>query len=1031
MTPPRVAPSQARAGRSVERTCVDLRPKLAPREELPPALAAAELLAGHLRRLVEAYASVFELTDPVGPRFTVTFRPSGESASLCFGLWLRECGRQGRLASLVAAYLEEQGGVLVQVLDPPADAIGLSVSAETSCADVERFVGALEPALDALRHWRSDLLFRGVAGAPGSFAAPGEPEDDGVAVDEGACDATLRVLYEPPDLPALARLDASLLTYNDRAAAAVGRWIADKLSPFSLERRSVRVGARRLLVEHVCFPTPPEARRRRELERSVEAARGVALDRGARLALCQAAARRLAIHDGDAEAVHTAAAVAKALLCGAMEQIILPELEGSEVALRFVGADAATERELRERWARGLSIAGGSPRAQVEVVLVFPDASAAEVVPHPSSVVLDVFGVLRWRPSPATLQANVLYIRGATLQVLGSPLPSVGPGRQESIDVEVFGALLELAVGASHAAASVDPPAPGSGLRVVALRGFWGNVLPAEWRAFRQRCEHPGCDLAPSEVTILNPPLVPREAEPINVCEQIFSAAHLASSSTLVAPGTGEVVSYAELRLRAIRCAERFRQLGLRRGDAVALAAPDGIASVAVLLGCLMGGWACAPLNFHSEANLLAMLEAARPKLVLYDPSCAPSLAAFREAPVSSVDSIVAPRDIEPEPSGFSPVRVSPSSAAVILFTSGSTGTPKAVAHSHHDLLECSRNYATYVLGLTPADRVHTPSPMFFAYGIHNLMLALLAGATHVVAAPRASGVPLIDVLAKYEVTVLLSVPAVYKLLLSKVDRAPRIPRLRLCVSAGERLPPRLFRELRDLFGVEPLDGIGCTEALSTFISNCPGYVAAGCTGVVVPGFAVKLVNELGELCDIGEVGTLWLRGAALAEAYMTDPELTSATFRDGWFQTRDMFYYDAEYRFYNVGRAASTLKINACWFSAENVEAVLQTHPAVKECVVGFVDDGYQLPRPKAFVVVDAESGYDQDLERLWSELRALSKQKLGKDQYPHLFARINAVPRTASGKLIRSHPSLTQQRGAGVEPAQQASGERVMSWT
>jgi acyl-coenzyme A synthetase/AMP-(fatty) acid ligase len=1015
-------------------TCLDFRPKLPQHAEPPPTTPAADLLATHFRRLAQVYASAFAARRGVGSCFTLSFCCPPHVESPRFGLWLRECARQGQLARLVAAYLETHCGVLVQVLALPVDGIQVSVGLETTCEDVERFVGALEPAVDALFHRRSDLLFRYFAGPTCPVAVHREAEGGALAVDDGAPGTTLRVLYEAPDLQTLARLDASLLAYDDRAASSVGRWLAGRLSPFLLERRTVDVGSRWLFVEHVCFPSAPEADDCSALEAAVASAHGVEPCRDARLVLSQAAARRLAARNQRSEETRTAAAAAaKYLLRTAVEHVLLPQLEGNDLELRFAGADAATERELRAHWLAAAPATGGPERPRIEVVLVFPNAPIDELVPRPNSVVLDIFGVLRWRPTPATLQSNVLYARGASLQVLGAPVACAGPFGQQGIDAELFAALLQHLAGRPPSPTTFEALADGAELRVSALRGFWGDILPVEWSAFqRHRRVHPASDCAASEVTILNPPLAPHEQTPLNVCEQVFCEAHLASSSTLVAPGTAEAVTYAELRARALTYAQRFRQLGLERGAVVALAAPDGIASVAIMLGCLMGGWVFAPLNFHSEANLRAMLEAAKPKLVLYDPACAPSLATFRDAPSVAYDSVVALHAPGPSPSDFAPVRVSPGSTAFILFTSGSTGTPKAVAHSHRDLLECSRNYAAYVLGLTSADRVHTPSPMFFAYGLHNLTLSLLAGATHVVAVPKASGVLLTDLLAKYEITALLAVPAVYKLLLSNVDRTLTFPRLRLCVSAGEKLPPRLFRELRDFFGVNPLDGIGCTEALSTFISNRPTYAAADCTGVVVPGFAVKLLNERGKLCEIGEVGTLWLRGGALTEAYMTDPELTRTTFRDGWFQTRDMFYYDAEYRFYNVGRASSTIKINACWFSAETVEAILQTHPAVRECIVGIVNDQYDLPRPKAFVVVDEAGGYAQDIEHLWRELRALSKERLGKDQYPHLFARIDAVPRTASGKLMRSHPSLTQpHRSVAVETERDAAGRPVMSWT
>lgn len=993
--------------------------------------AAAELLSDHLHRLGKAYAPALT-TSLASSCFTLSLRCPADASSPRFGLWLQECDRQGQLGRLVASCLAHRG-VLVQAQQSPGNGVQFWLGVDATCGDIERLVRVLEPLVEALFHRRTDLLFRHLGGPKNPVAVHRGAEIGVGDLDDGRADTALFLVYEPPDPQTLARLDASLLAYDDQAARSAGQWLAARLRPFLLERRAASVGSQRVLLQQVCFPSTRPADDRSAIEAAVARACGVDLGRGARVALSQASARRLAARKEHSVAARSAAAAAKHLVRRAVADVVLPQLSGNELSFEFMGADAATERELREYWQGALPPPANPARPRIEVLLIFPEASTDELVLRPSSLVLDLFGVLRLRPTPVSLQSNVLYGRGVSLQIFGQPLTSTGPLGQHGVDAEPLAALLELAAapGRASACAGSEALVDELGLRVTAIQGFWGDITPVEWCAFQShRRVLAGSEPAPSELTILNPSLVPPDQSPLNVCEHVFCPAHLSSSSKVIAPATGDALSYAELRIRASAYAHHFRSLGLEPGDVVALAAPDGLESVAILLGCLMGGWVLAPLNFHSEANLRVMLDAANPQLVLYDRACVPSLASYTEAPAVALDPALTLEEPAAAAVTFPAVRVPPGSAALVLFTSGSTGTPKAVAHSHRDLLTCSRNYAAYVLGLSSADRVHTPSPMFFAYGIHNLMLSLLAGATHVVAAPKASGVLVADVLTQYEITALLAVPAVYKLLLSRVPRASSFPRLRLCVSAGEKLPPRLFRELQLLLGVEPLDGIGCTEALSTFVSNRPSYASASCTGVVVPGFAVRLLNEQGELCDIGEVGTLWLRGGPLAEAYMTDPELTKTTFADGWFKTRDLFYYDAEYRFYNVGRASSTIKINGCWFSAESVESVLQTHPAVRECVVSIVSDQYRLPRPKALVVVDAAAGYDHDLERLWSELRALSRERLGKDQYPHLFAKVDAVPRTASGKLMR--PSLLPlQAGGGLETERVGSEGAQLSWT
>ncbi|MBI3777141.1 MAG: AMP-binding protein, partial [Gammaproteobacteria bacterium] len=337
-------------------------------------------------------------------------------------------------------------------------------------------------------------------------------------------------------------------------------------------------------------------------------------------------------------------------------------------------------------------------------------------------------------------------------------------------------------------------------------------------------------------------------------------------------------------------------------------------------------------------------------------------------------------------------------------FTSGSTGAPKAVAHTHADFLHCSLNYARHVMGLRANDCVYTPSRIFFAYGLNNMMQSLLAGASHVLAAPLPRDRRVVDIISMYRVTAFLAVPAIYKIALTEGKPRPNLCSLRLCISAGEKLPVKLYWEAKAYFGVTVLDGIGNTEAISTFISNRMSGATHNCTGRLVPGFKVRLINERGELCRVGEVGVLWVKGNTLTKGYINDEPATSVHFVDGWFNTQDMFFMDATRRFYNVGRVGSIIKINASWFSPDLLESALQAHPAVKECAVCMAHDDYGLPRPKAFVVVDSSHEAPDDLEQLWQELRTLSKDRLGRNHYPHHFSVVAELPRTSSGKLIRS---------------------------
>ncbi|MEM7677808.1 MAG: AMP-binding protein, partial [Myxococcota bacterium] len=541
---------------------------------------------------------------------------------------------------------------------------------------------------------------------------------------------------------------------------------------------------------------------------------------------------------------------------------------------------------------------------------------------------------------------------------------------------------------------------------LVALMGFWGEIGPKDWQAFRRRLEEKIGWVPPVEAIAATPTLFEPPVDDFNLCDVVFSKQNLDSSAEIVAPSLNQKMTYAELMREVQTIASYLHESGARPGHIIGVAAPDDLCTSSIMLAALWIGCTFVPLNHHaSPDNFASMLNSSKPDLIIYDIACVrPHGDSLAQSSSSKVELKVFKSSIRSHPiaskNAFNnPLPVSPNTGAVLLFTSGSTGRPKGVLHTHSDFVTCARNYGYFTVDITANDRVYSPSPSFFAYGINTALLTLLCGATYIIATPQ-KVLDTADILEHHRVSVLFAVPAVFKRLMLNKKSEHIYPALRLCISAGEKLPSRLSHEVSRRLGVPVLDGIGCTETISTFISNRISNNAPGTTGTVVPGFAVRLVNRKGEPCQIGEVGVLLVAGNTLVARYFEADSRANSQFQDGWFDTKDMFFMDTNHRFYCVGRSSSVIKINGCWFSPETIESVLQTHPLVDECGVGVIIDEFGLPRPKAFVVLRGET----ETKGLWKELGELSKAQLGKDHYPHLFQAVARLPRTPSGKLLRS---------------------------
>ena len=223
--------------------------------------------------------------------------------------------------------------------------------------------------------------------------------------------------------------------------------------------------------------------------------------------------------------------------------------------------------------------------------------------------------------------------------------------------------------------------------------------------------------------------------------------------------------------------------------------------------------------------------------------------------------------------------------------------------------------------------------------------------------------------------------------------------RLRICTSAGEALPESVGHAWKSRFGVDILDGIGSTELLHIFLSNSPSDIKYGTSGRPVPGYKVRLVSDDGDDVPDGEVGELLVEAPSAGEGYWNQRSKSRHTFQGNWTRTGDKYVRDADGRYTFCGRADDMFKVSGIWVSPFEVESALITHPAVLEAAVVPEADPEGLLKPKAFVVLRAGSKTDD----LYDLLKEHVKQKIGPWKYPRWIDVVEALPKTATGKIQR----------------------------
>ena len=350
-------------------------------------------------------------------------------------------------------------------------------------------------------------------------------------------------------------------------------------------------------------------------------------------------------------------------------------------------------------------------------------------------------------------------------------------------------------------------------------------------------------------------------------------------------------------------------------------------------------------------------------------------------------------------------VDVSADETAFWLYSSGSTGMPKGVLHVHSSLQGTSDTFADQVLGIREDDVVFSAAKLFFAYGLGNAMtFPMSVGATTVLYPGRPTPESVGEVLATHQPTIFCGVPTLYAAMLAAAGegRISGVGRLRQCVSAGEALPQEIGERWKALTGVDIVDGVGSTEMLHIFLSNAPGNIEYGTSGLAVPGYEVRLVDENGNDVPDDEVGELLVKGETAASGYWNQRAKSRATFLGEWTRTGDKYTRRPDGRHIYCGRTDDMFKVSGIWVSPFEVESALITHNAVLEAAVVPHEDDDGLTKPKAFVILK-DGGAETDQLALYDELKEHVKSEIGQWKYPRWIDFVAELPKTATGKIQR----------------------------
>ena len=354
---------------------------------------------------------------------------------------------------------------------------------------------------------------------------------------------------------------------------------------------------------------------------------------------------------------------------------------------------------------------------------------------------------------------------------------------------------------------------------------------------------------------------------------------------------------------------------------------------------------------------------------------------------------------------------------AMILYTSGTTGRPKGVVSTH-------LNLAAQIESLVEAwewkatDRILEFLPLHHIHGIVNVISCALAAGAVCEILPGFDACAVWERIGRGGLTLFMAVPTIYTKLIdawrasSPADRqrfSEGCRRMRLMVSGSAALPVSTLETWKEISGHILLERYGMTEIGMALSNPLHGKRIPGAVGTPLPGVEVRLVDDAGTPVASGTPGEIEVRGETVFSEYWRRPEDTRQAFRDGWFRTGDVAVIEnGSYRI--LGRnSVDIIKTGGEKVSALEIESILLTHPAIRECAVVGIPDSVWGEKICAAIVPEAGQEPDAVVLRAWL------KERLAPYKAPKEIALFRELPRNAMGKALKADLKALFQLSSG----------------
>jgi long-chain acyl-CoA synthetase len=471
---------------------------------------------------------------------------------------------------------------------------------------------------------------------------------------------------------------------------------------------------------------------------------------------------------------------------------------------------------------------------------------------------------------------------------------------------------------------------------------------------------------------------------------------------------SGRLQTYSQVDLVTDEICSCLVDLGLTRGERVALLHPNHSDFILAYISIIKAGAAAVPINtLYTPHEIAYILQDSKARLLITTRDFEHRLKGLPQELSQMPQTILKERDetlLDALRRGVSqrtqhrPPQTSPEDLAFIFYTSGTTGLPKGVMLTHRNIVFGGANTALHY-GLRETDVTIACLPLVHIFANASPVLGSLNSGGCVVVMERFQTDAVLEAIERHRVTWFPGVPTMFSYLIQGIEGSNRdLSSLRMGLSGGASLSEEHLRAFERLFGAEILEVYGLTESTGLVTANpLYGVRKVGSIGVSVAGVGVRVVDDEGKDVPRGDVGEIVFSGPNATPGYWNLPDVTKRTIRNGWVHTGDLAYQDEEGYFFMAGRRDELIISGGYNIYPREIEEVLYRHPSVGEAAVVGAHHPELGEVPKAFVA--PREGCNISAEQIIDFCR----EHLAPYKVPKEVVIMRELPKNPTGKILK----------------------------